>query len=428
MKRLAVFSVVAAGALLSSAAAHAVPPSGSIALNQLDPTPPGDAFFGVASPTIGGHLVPRGVLMLDHSRSPLSLSSHSVSGDVVGSQTFLHLAGSLALWDRLLVSLLMPIAVSQDGDSPSVGSTTFSSPRTAQAGDLRLGARVRLIGEDQDVFQLGIGVSAHFPTGPSNSYVGEGAVRLSPSLLVGGRVRRVMWSAGLGMVARASSNPASLTTGGGIGVLLLDSRLHVGAELFTSTLLQQGAFHVTEQRRIPLDLFSTGAELLLGARGRVYNDVLLGVAAGPGLTTAIGNPAFRFIGSVSWSPAVAPQPRRAQDPDEDGILDTADACPYAFGPRSDDPKRHGCPRWDLDEDGVDDLDDACPDAWGVKSEDKTKNGCPLELPSLDRDGDGISDAEDACPDEKGEPLKGDAAKRGCPVTEQAPDSGEDPYQ
>jgi OmpA-OmpF porin, OOP family len=391
MGRLHLLSAIATGLLLSARAAHAVPPSGGIALNQLEPTPAGDVFFGVASPSIGGHLVPRGLVVIDHADEPLTFSSSGASGTVVGSQTFLHLDGSLALWDRLLFSLLLPIAVSQGGDSPSTQTTTFSSPSSAEVGDLRLGARVRLVGRDADAVQLGVGVYAHFPTGPSNSYVGEGAVRFSPSLLLGGRGGVIAWTIGLGMVARGSSNPASFTSGAGLGLVLLDERLNVGAEVFASTLLQEGAFQVTEKRAIPRDLLSTGAEVLLGARGRIYEGIVVGAAAGPGLTTAIGTPAFRIIGSIGWSPTSTPRIEHPVDPDEDGIAGAADACPYAFGSQSNDPKRHGCPRLDRDEDGVEDAEDACPDTWGAKNEDRKKNGCPVELPLVN--GDGVPDKD-----------------------------------
>jgi len=80
------------------------------------------------------------------------------------------------------------------------------------------------------------------------------------------------------------------------------------------------------------------------------------------------------------------------DSDSDGVLDLEDDCPQEAG------TLNGCP--DLDEDGVADKDDACPETPGIAARD----GCP------DSDGDGLRDSQDECPEEAG-----DIARNGCPV-------------
>ena len=70
---------------------------------------------------------------------------------------FLHLGASLALWDRLLISVLLPIAVLQNGDSPMVQGVTLQSPSSTEVSDLRWGARIRLFGEYDAPFQIGAG-------------------------------------------------------------------------------------------------------------------------------------------------------------------------------------------------------------------------------------------------------------------------------
>ena len=81
----------------------------------------------------------------------------------------------------------------------------------------------------------------------------------------------------------------------------------------------------------------------------------MGWGVGPGLTQAIGTPALRFVGSLGWTPGLE-RPGAAitptTDTDGDGIPDIYDACPYAYGPKSDDPKHNGCPVVDDDEDGI----------------------------------------------------------------------------
>lgn len=407
-KRIPVLSVVLAG-LLATPAAQAQAPAGAIALDQLDPAPPGDAFFGVPSPRVGGHLVPRGLVMFDYALQPLTLTIGPTTSSVVGYQAYVHAGASFALWDRLLVSASLPIAVAQGGDSPTIDDVLIPSPSSAALGDLRIGLRVRLFGQDDEVFQVGAGGNLYIPTGSTSSFTGEGAVRLAPQLLLGGRVQRFVWSASVGAMFRDSGNPATITYGAGAAVLLLDDRLQIGPEFYASSPIQDGFLQLTENRFVARGT-TTNIELLAGARARIVAGLMVGVAAGPGLSDAIGTPPFRALGTIAWAPP-PPSKREGEerpslDADADEILDTADACPFAFGPRNADPKRHGCPVKDRDEDGVADEDDACPDQDAGTTGDAKQRGCPP-----DRDGDGVPDLVDACADEKG-----DAGANGCPAS------------
>ena len=118
-----------------------------------------------------------------------------------------------------------------------------------------------------------------------------------------------------------------------------------------------------------------------------------------------------------------------RDSDNDGIVDTADACPSIAGlarfqgcPDSDNDnipdnndkcpnipgiaKYTGCPVPDSDKDGINDEEDKCVAIPGVIK----YAGCPIP----DHDSDGINDEEDKCPAVPG--LKENA---GCPpITKQ----------
>ncbi|MDI1476540.1 thrombospondin type 3 repeat-containing protein [Polyangium sp. y55x31] len=392
--------------------AQAQTPAGGIALGQFDPAPAGDTFFGVPSPQTNGHLVPRGLVIFDYAHRPLVAAledggTETSQGAIVGAQAFLHVGASLALWNRLLVSASFPLAVLQQGDSPTIDGTVFRSPAGVQAGDLRLGARVRLFGESDDAIQMAAGATLHAPTGPEGAFTGDNGVRLSPELLFGGRFWHVAWSAAIRPVFRTSDNPSTLSYGAGIAFLLLGDRLRIGPEISASTPLQEGLVRLDETRTIPRSL-ATNAELWLGIRGNVIGGLWVGAAGGPGLSEAIGTPTFRTMGLVAWSPettkpkVIAP---KVTDTDEDGLIDTADDCPYAFGEKSDIKGRNGCPKVDGDGDGVDDPDDVCPENPGATTGDPKRLGCPP-----DRDGDSVPDAIDVCPDAKGE-----AEKNGCPT-------------
>jgi outer membrane protein OmpA-like peptidoglycan-associated protein len=102
-----------------------------------------------------------------------------------------------------------------------------------------------------------------------------------------------------------------------------------------------------------------------------------------------------------------PEPKKVEIPvvtdrDNDGIVDSLDACPDEAGIAA----LKGCP--DRDGDGIADKDDKCPDVAGLAK----YQGCPVP----DTDKDGINDEEDKCPD-----VAGVARYQGCPI----PDTDKD---
>ncbi|MEP7120260.1 MAG: thrombospondin type 3 repeat-containing protein [Byssovorax sp.] len=403
-----------AAMILAFAAASILPASaraqtfGGIALDQLDPAPAGDTFTAVPSPFAAGHLVPRGIALFDYAARPLTLVTTSSSRPVVSGQGFLHLGASFALWDRLLLSLSLPVAIVQSGEAPSAGHFTFASPSSAQVGDLRIGARIRLVGDDGAPFQLGVSAAVHAPTAPAGSFAGERSARLSPRVVAGGQASRFVWSAAAGVDFHGDPNPSTFAWGAAAGVRLGGDRAQLGVEIFGATPVQASFFDLDPQTRIARGLGSN-VEVELGVKVRLVRSLFLTAAAGPGLTDAIGTPTFRALGALAWAPlpesAAAPTDAVLADTDADGVVDRDDACPFAYGVASADRRRNGCPLLDADEDGIADEGDACPDRAGAKSADPKRNGCPI-----DSDGDGVPDGLDGCPKQKGS-----AATNGCPA-------------
>ncbi len=385
--RLGALSALVASLVSSSAFAQQ---TSGLALDTFEPSAAGDAFAGVPSPFARGHLILRGVVDFDYAHQPLRLSQGGTNSSVVGSQAFLHIGASFAVLDRLLISANMPVAVLQGGDNPTIKGTAtnasggvtsspkVASPSSAQAGDLRVGARVRIVGEDDEPFQLGAGLDFHVPTAPKGSFAGEGSLREAPYAAIGGRFKaRVpfVWTASLGGLIRSSDNPSTLTYGAGFAVVLLGDRLQIGPEYHGQTPLQSGTLTLSNGVTVPAKE-STTAEVLLGVKARLVAGLFVGAAGGPGLTSAIGTPAFRAIGQLGWSPEPRREADGPKDTDGDGILDAVDACPYAFGPANADPKRNGCPDLDDDQDGIPNHLDACPQVYGAANADPAKNGCP----------------------------------------------------
>jgi len=101
---------------------------------------------------------------------------------------------------------------------------------------------------------------------------------------------------------------------------------------------------------------------------------------------------------------VIPAVVERKDRDNDGIVDSVDACPDVAGIA----KYNGCPIPDTDKDGINDEEDKCPTVAGVAK----YNGCPIP----DTDKDGINDEEDKCPT-----VAGVAKYNGCPI----PDTDKD---
>ena len=417
-------------ALLGVASAARAQSSG-LALDRFDPAPAGDRMFGVPSPYAAGPLTPHIMLLGDYAHNPLVLRSEPSNervGAVVGDQLYLNLDVALSLWNRLFVDVDVPVALLQSGDSPNAAGQAFSSPNSVQFGDLRLGARVRLVGEYQhDPFQIAVGGNVWAPTGAKNEFVSSGQVRGLPQLILGGRVvERLVWSAAGGPELERRTTFANIEQGSmfkwgaGFGILLLENRhLQIGPEVSGDV-----AFHDVQKR-------TTNAEALLDVRYRIVDDIEVAAGAGPGLTSGVGTPDVRALLSLAYTPEqklkrepppVAPPvdpcadktkegcaPPPPLDTDGDGIIDSEDACPEVKGVATDDPKTNGCPA-DRDGDGIIDTEDACPDEKGIADPDPKKNGCPKPV---DSDGDGILDPDDACPNEKGV-ADPDPKKNGCP--------------
>ena len=424
--------VVRLGALLGAASLLATaqnaeaqaqnPETREVDLPKFNPAPAGDRFFGVPSPYAAGEATFHAMAMLDYARNPLKLVRENGDetediGAVVSDQMFVHIGLNFSIVNYIAISASMPFAVLSQGDAPSGGNVAFQEPDGAAVGDLRLGARVRIIGGYHDPFQLGVGGYVWVPTGSDTSYVSDGSVRGQPQLLMGGRADRFIWTIMAGPTLHAESKNLGNVTlghqmnwGAGIGALLLEDRhLQIGIETAGGVDIQTP------------DSRSTNAEALAGIKYRLPgldgcdSCLELGAGAGPGITTGIGTPEVRAVFQFAYTPEI-PEPKT--DTDGDGIFDDVDACPKVPGVKSSDPAKHGCPPdGDRDKDTILDKDDACPDEPGKADPDPKKNGCP----DRDRDKDGIVDSLDACPDEPGLPSD-DPKKNGCPAKDKDGDT------
>jgi outer membrane protein OmpA-like peptidoglycan-associated protein len=123
-----------------------------------------------------------------------------------------------------------------------------------------------------------------------------------------------------------------------------------------------------------------------------YGEFSLGLAFAPGAGASEG--------------PVAP-PMEDPDPDKDGIIGAADACPNEAGAASP----NGCPVKDTDGDGLMDPDDKCVDQAETVNSWEDTDGCPDTIP--DGDADGLNDLADKCKDQA-EDKDGFQDDDGCP--------------
>lgn len=373
-------------ALLALALAGARPAlAQEIALPRFHPAFAGDRFLGVPSPYAAGDGVLHALALLDFARSPLVIRRDTddvIVREIVGGQLLLHANVTYALWRRLALNVDLPAALVQAGDDAA-------SRDAPDLGDLRLGARVRILGALDAPFQLGFGGYFWAPTG-TGPFVTDRTARALPQLIAGGVAGRVVWSAALGPELRASQGYAGIhvgtALGGGAGagvVLGEDRQAQVGAELIGAVTLVEPA---------PENLH---AEVLLHARHRLAEVFEVGLGGGPGLGEGLGTPLYRVLGSLAYTPDLR---ERGSDGDRDGIPDVRDACPRLAGPARTDRARHGCPDYqpapvrDADGDGVEDDADACPETPGIPRQDVTVDGCPLEEPARGAPGEGAPEA------------------------------------
>jgi OmpA-OmpF porin, OOP family len=406
----AVASVVcSAWSTSADAQTVATPPT---ALNRFEPSERGSDWFAGESLDLRGTFRPAFGIIGDYAHKPYILQNPDGTENtaVISEQFYLHVGGSLVLFDRLRLGLSLPLALAQDGDSKIAGGQRYVAPTDGGIGDLRIAADVRLLGEYGDPFTVALGGRVWLPSGDEKQYIGDGQARVGPRLAAAGDIGDFAYSAGLGVVYRANdtafaghANGTTFDFNAAAGVRVADKKLLLGPEVFGSTVL-------TESEAV-FGNHTTPLALLVGGH---YNagDFRFGLGAGPGLSNAAGTAVFRGLASLEWMPGIdkaeAPPPAvPAADRDGDGVSDPNDACPDTAGIMTDDPRTNGCPP-DRDKDAIIDAEDACPDVAGIKTDDPKTNGCPP-----DRDKDTVADAEDACPDVAG--IKTDDPKtNGCP--------------
>ncbi len=409
---LPLLAALFAGALAPSAASAQ---TAGWALNRFDPSPAGDTFFAAEHPWYGHNrdVSFRAGLTFDYARNPLVLRDSSTGQEVVtpivSDMLVGHLQAGIGISNRVNIHLSLPISFWQDGASASVGGLRAAG--TAALGDPRLGVRVRLLGEsDFDAFSLHVGAQLYLNAGlfgvEPNTNMTDDGFRGRINATAAGRAGSFRWSATLGAHLRQNTTSVLDTTVGndlflsaGLGYVALDNRLTIGPELWASTVLDN-AFEGKHNN----------LEAILGVNYLIADTMLVGLAAGPGLSRGAGTPEWRGLARIAYAPSEHEERVvEVPDTDNDGVKDPDDVCPTTPQGAHPDPTRPGCPLNDTDGDGVFDNEDQCVTEPMGANPDPARRGCPHR----DTDGDGVFDNDDQCVDVPQGPNP-DPERRGCP--------------
>jgi len=358
-------------------------------LERYEPSPAGQWSFWIDHPRYHPEVDLSAGLTLDYAHEPLVMGIEEDDGDftetqaVVAHQLYGHVDMALALVDRLELSLSLPILLFQDGEA-AVGV----EPSDAAVGDPRLGALLRLVGDPmKDAISLNLGVRVWLPVDGNDSSVGDDYARFGPRLVLAGGATSFLWSFTGEFLYRKEASIGTLASGPGNSV---GSELHLGLGLaFTDPEHRQYAigpevaFSTTVVGGEAFDEDYTSAEVLLGGHYKFAEVFLVGLAGGLGALSSPGTPDGRVILRLAYaaeqeqeqSAPVMPEPVPG-DRDQDGVLDSEDACPDEHQGDNPDPQRRGCPRPDRDGDGVFDDEDQCPDVHKGGNPHPSKTGCP----------------------------------------------------
>jgi outer membrane protein OmpA-like peptidoglycan-associated protein len=419
--RLAGLAAVAIGALAVPSSASAQ----SLQLNHYRMAETGEDGFSVSRPDDRGHLRLGVRLDLDYNLNSLVYEGTLGMGATERASLVEHNLDvaanvSLGLFDRAVVWVgLMPLNFVQSGADVAALDPSYSNADGAGLGDMRIGGRVRLFGERNDLFALALQLDVTLPlstwANQSQHYTGERGTTMTPEVL--GEFR---FGGGWRLTLNAGAR-FRVTDEGRIGPVgatqLVVSHEFTYAAGLTLPFWSDEAAGMALTGHVEIwgdntfenfgDRESSPIEALLGLRMQPALGWHIGLAGATGISRGYGAPDFRGILSLAYAdPATSPGP---VDSDGDGLNDDVDGCPAEPEDFDSWQDEDGCPDPDNDGDGFLDVNEECDNEPEDVDGDEDDDGCP----DVDTDGDGINDHRDACPTE---PEDRDAFEdeNGCP--------------
>ncbi len=394
--------------------------SGELAVEQFRHVSDKVGILNLSTSKTLGHLGWNVELGVMYAHEPLALvkvgdGDPRADGIVIPGQVRFELIGGIGVFDWMQIDAGIPVVVGVGDAEYGVAGRGASDLTGFAMGDIRVGlgfdVKAMLEKSAQEKwkgFGFGFRVNVWMPTGDTESFNGEGSVRVEPEVSLDYALPGD-WkiAANLGYHIRSRSQVFNVVNDDlfryGIG-----ARGNIGVKGLDALVALSGGVQMAKQRD-PLD---PSQEVRDGS----YNplEVLVGLgytiagfhvvaAGGPGIKEAIGTPDFRVMLQAGY---VADG---RKDTDGDGLFDHVDQCVNEPEDKDKFEDSDGCPDLDDDKDGILDVVDQCR----LEPEDKDKfedeNGCP----DPDNDKDGILDVKDECPNDP-EDKDGFEDDNGCP--------------
>jgi MYXO-CTERM domain-containing protein len=353
-------------ALGTPAAGAAAKDDTAIEVQRFQPSGGGRDILGVGSALTPGHLQWGLHVFGNHASKPLRLVDRSGEvGDVdlLTHQTGVDFTGFVGILDRYELSFALPVAVSQD--TTETGGILPTSDASFSAGgfsSLRLIPKARILSLGD--LHLAAAAPVVIPLGSGAPYLDPGGPSVHPRAIAewnpGFRV-----AANLGVAVREKRDLADLALGPAFTFGLAgEVPVEVAGLRFDAlgTLLGETGFRESDAAETPL-------ELLVGGRWNGPAGLNFTLAAGPGLTTGYGTPAYRVVAGFGFGPEAAP----AELPPPTPVVP-----PIVEAPPPPPPEPEPVPPPDTDGDGYADAEDGCPKLAEDFDGDADEDGCPEE--------------------------------------------------
>ena len=320
--------------------------------------------------TAGGAVLPHGIwevgLMVSYADDPLVLVDGD--GDRLGALVHTQLAtdihATIGLWDRVQIGVDLPMILAQNGDD----DLPVASPSGFGIGNLRLVPQVFIVSTGAERgLDLSFLIDLSLPTGDADAFQGE-SFHADAKVPADIRIGRPVIGLNLGYAIREDSSVRNLEVRDHL-TWAAAARIPLGETGLVQLIPEfAGEFPLTADDRGPEE---TPMEARFAGRFQPGNWVTIDTGLGVGIVQGYGIPDWRLFVGPSFSP-------RDDDRDDDGIVDSEDACPTQPEDVDGFEDEDGCPDPDNDGDGLRDSQDDCP----IDPEDfdgfEDTDGCPEE--------------------------------------------------